>query len=287
MVELTTVFVTGFPGFLGSALVERLLDRYGSETELACLVQSEYRDEAEERAREIVDDADRDWDDRIALYEGDVTEGDLGLDPDDYADLELDTVELYHLAAVYDVGMSEAVGRRVNVDGTRHVLHFAEGCPDLRRFQYVSTCYVSGRYDGLFTEGMLEEAGPFHNAYESTKHEAERLVRDAMDDGLPATIYRPAVVVGDSGTGETQKYDGPYYVLRLLLRQGDYALTPAMLGSGGVEINVVPRDFVVDAIDALSAMDRSEGVTYQLCDPAPVTASKLLRLFADAADTTP
>ncbi|MFC7169506.1 SDR family oxidoreductase [Halobium salinum] len=281
---MTTVFLTGFPGFLGSALLGRLLDRYDDEVELACLVQSKYRDDAEDRARSIAGD---DWDERIALYEGDITEGDLGLDPDEYADLELDTVEVYHLAAVYDVGVSEAVGKRVNVDGTRHVLHFAENCPDLRRFQYVSTCYVSGRYDGLFTESMLEEAGPFHNHYESSKHEAEVLVREAMDEGLPATVYRPAITVGDSETGETQKYDGPYYVLQLLLRQGDYALTPAMLGSSGVEVNVVPRDFVVDAIDELSAMERSEGVTYQLADPAPATASKLLRLFADAADTTP
>jgi thioester reductase-like protein len=284
VVELTTVVVTGFPGFLGSALVERLLDRYDAEVELACLIQPKYRDEAERRAREIAGD---DRDGRIELYEGDVTEGDLGLDPETYSELELDTVEVYHLAAVYDLGVSETVAKRVNVDGTRHVLAFARGCPDLRRFQYVSTCYVSGRYDGVFAEGMLEAAGPFHNHYESSKHAAEVLVREAMEAGLPATIYRPAIVVGDSETGETRKYDGPYSVIRLLLRQGRYALTPAVIGSGGVELNVVPRDFVVDAIDALSAMERSEGETYQLADPAPATASRLLRLFADAAGTTP
>jgi len=116
--DVTTVLVTDFPGFLGSALVERLLDRYDADVEVVCLVQTKYRDGAERRAREVAGD---DWDERIALYEGDVTEGDLGLDPETYSDLELDTVEVYHLAAVYDLGVSETVAKRANVDGTRHV----------------------------------------------------------------------------------------------------------------------------------------------------------------------
>ncbi len=281
---VTTAFVTGFPGFLGSALVERLLDRHDR---IACLVQPEYRAQAERRAAEIVEEGDDnavDWTERIDLYEGDITEGDLGLDVDDYADLRLDCDEVYHLAAVYDLAVSPEVGQAVNVDGTRHVVHFAEKSPNLRRFQYVSTCYVSGRYDGLFTESNFDVGQEFNNHYEETKYRAEAIVREARADGLPTTIYRPAIAVGDSETGETQKYDGPYFVLQWLLRQGDVAILPSVANLRKCEVNLVPRDFVVDAIDYLSGLDRSEDTVYHLSDPSPPTAAELVRIFAEVTD---
>lgn len=283
---MTTVFLTGFPGFLGSALVERLLGRYDADDEIACLIQPRYREAAESRANALLDDAAADTDalPSLRLYEGDITEAGLGLDAETADRLQSDTGEVYHLAAVYDLGVSEAVGRAVNVRGTEHVLDFAEACPDLSRFQYVSTCYVSGRYDGVFTEEMLREGQSFNNWYEATKFLAEVEVQRRMADGLPATVYRPAITVGDSETGATQKYDGPYFVLRWLLRQPRLALLPLPPGADEFEINVVPRDFVVDAIAHLSGLPESEGVVYQLADPNPPTVAELSRLLADAAD---
>ncbi|HMB50779.1 MAG TPA: SDR family oxidoreductase, partial [Natronoarchaeum rubrum] len=199
-----TVFLTGFPGFLGSALVERLLDR---DRRVACLVQPKYREDAERRAAELAGD---DWEERIDLYEGDITEPEIGLDADDREHLQDACDEVFHLAAVYDLGVSRAVGEAVNVRGTEHVLDFAAGVSDLRRFQYVSTCYVSGRHDGVFTHEDLDVGQEFNNFYEETKFLAEVAVQRRMDAGLPATIYRPAITVGDSRTGRTQKYDGPY-----------------------------------------------------------------------------
>jgi thioester reductase-like protein len=283
---MTTVFLTGFPGFLGSALVERLLARYDAGDEIACLVQATYREAAESRAAALLDDAPGDTDTlpALRLYEGDITEAGLGLDAETADRLQSETAEVYHLAAVYDLGVSETVGRAVNVRGTEHVLDFAEACPDLDRFQYVSTCYVSGRYDGVFTEEMLREGQNFNNWYEATKFLAEVEVQRRMAAGLPATIYRPAITVGDSETGATQKYDGPYFVLRWLLRQPRVAFLPLPPGADEFEINVVPRDFVVDAIAHLSGLQQSEGVVYQLADPNPPTVAELSRLLADAAD---
>ena len=106
--------------------------------------------------------------------------------------------EVWHLAAVYDLAVAPQVARRVNVDGTRNVLDFCREQPHLRRLQYVSTCYVSGRFEGEFTEDALDVGQAFRNHYEETKYEAELLVRKAMADGIPATIYRPGIVVGDS-----------------------------------------------------------------------------------------
>ncbi|WP_458205008.1 SDR family oxidoreductase [Haladaptatus sp. NG-SE-30] len=270
------VFLTGFPGFLGSALTERLVGRGASVT---CLVQPKYRDLAEQRAAEI--EANHSVTGQIELVEGDITQSDLGLGAR-VESLQSDIVEVYHLAAVYDLAVSREVAMAVNVEGTRNVLNFAEGCSNLERFQYVSTCYVSGRYDGTFTEDHLVEGQQFNNYYETTKYLAEVAVQDRMAEGLPATIYRPAITVGDSTTGETQKYDGPYYILRWILQQPSIAMAPRVGDPTQYEINVVPRDFVVDAIAYLSDIDESVDTVYQLCDPDPPTVDEMLRVMARA-----
>jgi thioester reductase-like protein len=276
-VAAVSVFLTGFPGFLGSALVDRLLDRTDT---VHCLVQPKYRDAAASRAREL---AGGEWENSIVVHEGDITDPDLGLDASARAALEREVEELFHLAAVYDLAVDRAVGEAVNVEGTRNVLAFAADC-DLRRFQYVSTCYVSGRHDGVFGEGDLDVGQSFNNHYEATKFEAEVLVQERMAEGLPATVYRPAITVGDSETGETQKYDGPYFVLRWLRRCPGVAPLPVFPGARSTELNVVPRNFVVDAVDYL-AEHGDAGAVYQLCDPNPPTIPELTRLLAAATDT--
>jgi thioester reductase-like protein len=163
------------------------------------------------------------------------------------------------------------------------VLDFCESCADLQRLHYVSTCYVSGRYVGPFAEEDLQVGAVFNNYYEETKHLAEVDVRTRMGRGLPATIYRPSIVVGDSRTGETQKYDGPYYIAQLLLRQGRVAVMPVTGDPRLTRFNVAPRDFVVDAIAHLCALPQSLGVTYQLADPRPPTVAALVAALGAAA----
>jgi thioester reductase-like protein len=275
---MATVFLTGFPGFLGSALVERLLDRHDDETTVTCLIQAKYRQQAETRVAEVTDDAEAA--DRVELVEGDITEPDLGLG-DAYEDLQADSVQVFHLAAIYDLTMDRDPGKQVNIEGTRHVLEFAEGA-DVDRLHYVSTVVVSGLYEGRFTEDMLLEGQLFGNHYESTKHAAEVLVQQRMDE-IPTTIYRPGAAVGDSETGETQKYDGPYAFVQTLLDQGDSAVVPAPRGAGDAEFNVVPRDYVVDALAYLSGLDESEGTVYHLADPDPPTTVELIKTLGEAA----
>jgi thioester reductase-like protein len=269
-----TQFLTGFPGFLGSALVERLLGR--SDDRIVCLIQTAYREQAERRRQQLTDAADVSVD-RIRLVEGDITVPDLALDDYDRVQREAETV--YHLAAVYDLGVERDLAERVNVEGTEHVLDFAEGA-DVDRLHYVSTCYVSGRFEGVFTHDDLDVGQSFNNHYEATKFAAEVAVQKRMDEGLPATIYRPAIAVGDSQSGATQKYDGPYYLLTLLDWQGPVAATPAPLEP--TTMNVVPRDFVVDAIAELSGRADSTGEVYQLCNPHPPTVAGVVRAFGAA-----
>jgi thioester reductase-like protein len=275
---MPAIFFTGFPGFLCSELLPRVLTRSPTARGV-CLVQPRYSALALERLTQI-EHAHPDLRGRIDLRSGDITQPDLGIASS--SALRRDVAEIYHLAAVYDLSVSREVGMRVNVEGTRHVLDFAETCASLRCLHYVSTCFVSGRYAGIFRESDLQCGQPFNNAYEETKYLAEVEVRGGMSRGLPVAIYRPAIVVGDSTTGATQKYDGPYYAIQWLLRQPRVALMPVVGGPKQFEFNVVPRDFVVDAIDHIGARDDCVGMTYHLADPRPLTVDRLLTALAEA-----
>jgi len=269
--------MTGFPGFLGSALLPRLLARRTDARALA-VVQQRHLDTARRRVRDI-EAAHPYTRGRIDLVEGDITAPGLGLGDVPHHELGAVT-EVWHLAAVYDLAVPTKLAHRVNVDGTANVLDFCRTRPHLDRLHHVSTCYVSGRHDGVFTEDSLDEGQEFRNHYESTKFESEMLVRKAMADGLPATVYRPGIVVGDSRTGETQKYDGPYFLATFLRRQPRLAVVPQVGPPDRVRFGLVPRDFVVDAMDTLSASTISLGRTYALTDPNPPTIRELVDTFA-------
>jgi thioester reductase-like protein len=275
-----TIFFTGYPGFLGSELLPKAMARHPDAT-ATCLVQAKFRSLALDRAaaqgREHPE-----LEGRIRIVEGDITLPDLGLG--EAKDLKPEVLELWHLAALYDLSVEREKAMRVNVEGTLHVLDFAAGCRNLRRFHYVSTCYVSGRYVGAFSENELEKGQSFNNYYEESKHIAEIEVRRRMKDGLPATIYRPSIVVGDSTTGATQKFDGPYFILQLILRQPKVAAVPMLGDPDRTRVNVVPRDFVLDAIAHLAGQEKSLGRTYALCDPDPLTVKEIVEAMGRACE---
>lgn len=277
-----TIVVTGYPGFLGSALLPRLLARE-PDADAVCIVQDRFADLARGRAEEQMA-ADPALAGRIRCIVGDITDPALGLDADVYRELASTTTSIHHLAAVYDLTVPLDLATAVNVDGTRHVVSFSQACDSLERLHYVSTCYVSGRHTGIWREDDLVRPGQvFNNHYESTKHHAEVVVREAMAAGLPATIYRPAVVAGDSRTGDTQKLDGIYFVIRWLLRQPSWlAVVPTIGDPTTVRFNLVPRDHVVDAIVELSGRNDTVGRCFALADPEPFTISEMMDRLGDA-----
>lgn len=268
-----TFLVTGFPGFLGTRLLPRILRRTPT-ARAACLVQPKFEALAKERVAAL-EAADPALVNRIDLVQGDLTSDGLGIEGG--PGLAAETTEIWHLAAVYDLSVAREVGMRVNVEGTRNVLRFAEGCPSLRRHHYVSTCYVSGRHCGPYHESDLDVGQSFNNYYEETKFLAEVEVAEARDGGMPTSVYRPAIVVGDSRTGDTQKFDGPYFLLQWLVRQPrNWTFVPLVGDPTMVRFNMVPSDFVIDGIEHLSGLHDSAGRTYQLADPRPLTVDELL-----------
>lgn len=270
------ILFTGFPGFLGSALLPRMLR--DPDASAICLVQARYSQAAKARLESLTAEHPA-LSGRVRLVEGDIAvDGGLAAASHHVEDV----TEIHHLAAIYDLSTPRPPALRVNVDGTRRMLDLAARCPRLSRFHYVSTCYVSGRYEGTFTEDDLQVGQAFNNFYEETKFLAEVEVQERMKSGLPVTIYRPPIVVGDSKTGATQKYDGPYFVLQWLLRQPRIAILPVVGDPTRFEVNIVPCDFVIDAITHISGLAESKGRVYQLADPSPLTVEEILHVIGKA-----
>ena len=279
---MSTILFTGFPGFLGSELLPRVLLREPAASAV-CVVQRRFLGLARERLATVTA-REPSLAGRVRIAEGDIVVANLGLADGDA--LKPTVSAIYHLAALYDLSVARELAMRVNVHGTERVLHFAAQCSALERLHYVSTCYVSGRHRGVFHESDLDVGQTFNNHYEETKYLAEVAVRRMIRGGFPATIYRPSIVVGDSVTGATQKYDGPYFAMQWLLRQKHLAVMPVVGRPSATEFNVVPRDFVVDAIAHLSALPSSVGTTYALADPTPLTVDELLDAMAECTSRT-
>jgi thioester reductase-like protein len=280
--ELTTddaersILFTGFPGFIGARLLPRILERK-PRARAFCLVQEKFLEVARDAAT-LVEGAHRHTRGRIELVPGDITVQGLGIPARAAREMRQWLREAYHLAAVYDLAVRRDVGRRINVEGTKNVLEFVGAASRFERLHYVSTAYVSGRARGTFRETDLDVGQGFKNHYEETKFQAEVEVARSR---VPRTIYRPGIVVGDSRTGETAKFDGPYFVLRVM----EQLPSPGVffrIGVGFGTVNIVPLDFVIDALDVLSASPTSLGKTYHLCDPEPRSPTEVADLFAEA-----
>jgi len=267
------IFLTGFPGFIGTRLVRKLIKR-DQELEVIALIQQKFLHSAE-AARSKMSEEVQGSSKRIHFVFGDITQDNLGMS--DVDSVSSQVAGIFHLAAAYDLAVSRAVGMKVNVEGTKNVVEFAKRCGNLKRLDYVSTAYVSGDFVGSFSEDDFDRGQKFKNHYEETKFLAEKVIRDAGE--IPSVIYRPGIVVGDSRTGETSKYDGPYYVLQTMQALPNFFPFPK-IGTGNAEVNLVPIDFVVDALAALSAENGALNNTYHLTDPSPLKVSELQNMFA-------
>src|ERR671919_1919152 len=268
-------FVTGATGFIGRNLVELLLEREGT---IYVLVREGSKGRLEElRNRWGADDS------RVVGIVGDLSEPRLGVSDSDLDRLRGEVDHLFHLAAIYDMTADAESQRVANVQGTRHMVEFAEAV-EAGRFHMVSSIAAAGLYKGTWREDMFEEAEDLDNhPYFRTKHDSERVVREECE--RPWRVYRPGIVVGDSRTGEMDKVDGPYYFFKLIRRlRNSVPQWLPLIGVEGREINLVPVDFVARAMDHIAHLDGLDGRAFHLTDPAPKTAGEVIDIFARAAN---
>jgi len=270
---MSSSLLTGFPGFIGRQLVRDLLTA-DKKARVIALVEPRMLEAAVAAAAEIDSS-------RIEILPGDIAERRLGLDAAEYARLAGEVRHVYHLAAIYDLAVPKELAQRVNVDGTGNVLELCLAAKKLERLVYISTAYVAGTRTGVVYEHELVMGQGFKNHYESTKFQAEVWVRQLMDR-VPTTVVRPAIVVGDSQTGETQKFDGPYFILRTLSQAMRQNRPPVQIGRSEANFNVVPVDYVVKAIAAAGADPAMTGETLHLVDPDPLSAHRLVEVLSES-----
>jgi short-subunit dehydrogenase len=268
-------FVTGATGFIGRNLVQRLLHREGT---IYALVRAGSRGRLEELRTSFGPDGAR-----VVPIAGDLAQPGLGVSEEDLLTLRGEVDHFFHLAAIYDMTAGVEAQEVANVEGTRHAVELA-GAIEAGCFHQISSIAAAGLYRGEWREDMFEEAEKLDtHPYFRTKHESERVVREECS--RPWRVYRPGIVVGDSRTGEIDKVDGPYYAFKLLQRARK--VLPAWLPTLGVEggeINIVPVDYVADAIDYIAHKPGLDGQTFSLTDPQPKSAGEMINLFARAAD---
>jgi NAD(P)-dependent dehydrogenase (short-subunit alcohol dehydrogenase family) len=267
-------FVTGATGFIGKRLVKKLLERKGA------VVYFLLRRESEDKVAALREYWGASSAKAIPVY-GDLTAKKLGVAAEDIRKMKGQVDHFYHLAAVYDLGADEESQISVNIEGTRNTVDLAKAI-DAGHFHHVSSIAAAGLYEGVFREDMFEEAENYEHPYFMTKHESEKIVRKECK--VPWTVYRPAMVVGDSRTGEMDKIDGPYYVFKLIQRMRQI-LPPWMpaVGLEGGRVNIVPVDYVVDALDHISHKAGIEKKAFHLVDPMGYRVGDVLDIFSRAA----
>ncbi len=258
-----TYFVTGATGFIGRRLVAQLLQRQG---DVYVLVREQSVDKL----------ADLFGSDRLVPVIGDLSEPLLGVDP-----ASLPTIShFFHLAALYDMTAGAEENERTNVAGTSHAVALANALGGT--LHHVSSVAVAGEHKGLFREDFFEEGQKLPSAYHQTKYDAEAIVR--RDATVPWRVYRPAVVVGDSRTGEMDKIDGPYYFFSAIKKVRH--LLPEWVPLVGPEFgytNIVPVDFVAQALDHIAHEPDLDGRAFHLTDPRGQRVGDVLNAFARAA----
>ncbi|MFP4476441.1 MAG: SDR family oxidoreductase [Desulfatibacillaceae bacterium] len=267
-------FITGATGFIGGHLVRRLLEREGT---IYVLVRKGSEDKIDALREKYGVGKDR-----IKSVEGDLNKAKCGVTAKSISSLKGKIDHFFHLAAIYDMTLADSESQvRTNVNGTRHAVQLAEAV-DAGCLHHTSSIAAAGLFRGYWREDMFEEAENTQHPYFKTKHDSERVVR--RECKIPWRVYRPGIVVGDSRTGEMAKIDGPYYFFKLIqkIRKTLPEWVP-LLGLEGTWMNIVPVDYVADAMDHIAHLPGLDGKCFHLTDPEPHRVGEILNILARAA----
>jgi thioester reductase-like protein/short-subunit dehydrogenase len=269
---MPSYLVTGATGLIGRHVTELLLERADTDRVLVLVRPA---------SRGKLDKAVQSWPNaaKVEPLVGDIGLPRLGLDDAAVAALRGQVDRVVHLAALYDITADDEASSAANVGGTRRVLELARdiqaGC-----FDHVSSVAVAGEYKGHFSEDMFDVGQRLPLPYHRTKFESERIVREQTD--VPWRVYRPAVVVGDSTTGEMDKLDGPYYLFPTIARLA--ALPPMRVIAPQVgDTNIVPVDYVAAAMVYLINQPGLDGRAFHLVNPKPQNTTEVYNAFARVA----
>lgn len=269
------ILLTGFPSFVSRRLLHTILE-HEPDAYIRLLVRPDFVDRATRRLETMGVDPDR-----YQILSGDVVALDLGLSGTEYLELVANVTDIYHIASIWYLGADKDEVYNVNVEGARNIIDAALEMEHLNRLNHFSTAFVAGKRTGVIMEDELAEDQSFRNPYERTKYKAELAMRQAMDH-IPISVFRPSIIVGDSHTGEIDRMAGPYYLMNLIVQMPE-SVPMLMPGKGDKPLNLVPIDFVCEAMHRISLRSDSAHQTFHLCDPNPLSARKVFEMVARIA----
>jgi len=267
------VLITGLPNYVAVRLLACILEREPGTT-VSALVRPEHIERTQQFLTDVITDHNR-----VTLHVCDVVLPDLGLGAGERNLLLAQVTDVYHLASLYHLGVAKRRIEEVNIRGTRNMLRFAGLMPQLRCFNHHSTAFVCGDRSGVVLEEELEQGQRFRNTFERTKFTAELEVRRSMRD-IPAVVYRPSLVLGDATTGVIDRFDGPNFLIQLLVTNPRRLPSPSppMLAA---PFNVVPVNFVADAMYHIGLDPTAAGRTFQIVDPNPLSYGEAMRVVGE------
>ena len=275
------VLLTGATGFIGMEILARYLER--SDRPVYALVRGRDEQEASVRLRETIKGLfgnEDTYSERAFAVPADIERPDLGLARELRETLAQHVNDIVHSAASVSFSLPIRESREINVAGTQRLLELAELCllrGGLEHFSYISTAYVAGTYKGEFHEDQLDVGQRFRNPYEQSKFEAEKLVRGHAAR-LPIQVFRPSIVVGERTTGWTASFNVLYSPLKAFVR----GMLPALPAKRSAPVDVVPVDYVADAVFELSNDPVDGTPTYHLvAGPRATSVGRLIELSAE------
>ncbi|MBU0692998.1 SDR family oxidoreductase [bacterium] len=273
------VFLTGTTGYIGSHILHTWLEK--TDHFVHVLSRGKREQTANERIESAMREIQPDWSllqhkDRVRVVEGDLTLEKMGIESNLYSELLGRVTEIIHCAAAarFDLPLEDA--RKTNVGGVESILSFAAKCSNIERVDYVGTAYVAGLRDGVAYEDELDIGQTHRNTYEQSKYEAELLLREWMPR-LPITVSRPSIVICDSRTGQTSSHNGFYRAVNAYVHHGLSKLP----GEPSSIVDLVPVDYVCEALYQITRKPETVGQTYQLtAGTDAVTLSEIQEMSA-------
>lgn len=266
-------FFTGFPGFIASEVIKQIIKDNKPYDAIYVLVLPSMVEKAKREIERIAVHSKE----KFFIIPGDITKENLSIESQFQSIIKERVTHVFHLAAIYDLAVPKKLAYDVNVNGTKCVNDWVQTLRNLKRYIYFSTAYVSGSRVGRILENELDMGQEFKNHYEHTKFQAEVLVKK-LKGVVPTTVIRPGIVKGHSKTGETSKFDGPYFALNFLDRIKYLPIIP-YVGDGEAKVNFVPVDYIIRATMYLSHADAGINKTYHLTDPNPYSVKELYDMF--------
>ncbi len=263
---MTTYFITGATGVLGSAIVQELLKN--TSYKLVLLIRAKDDESLNNRKIWLLNflklNADIDIK-RIEVIRGDIELERFGFSTGDYDRLGVTVTHIIHSAASVRMNLPLEQARRTAVFAAENILQFSEICQknrQLKKVEIVSTVGVGGKWKGPLPERWIHEPRTFHNTYEQAKAEAEAIIEDKASNGLPLTVHRPSMIVGNSHTGSIPHFQIFYHLTEFIVGRRTWGVLPNISDH---YVDLVPADYVAQVITWSSVSSCTAGRVLHLC----------------------